>query len=220
MFLQELQSGLSFVMQAYQAQAGFATTMLSMADEDSGADAMMSMIPGARGQTGERGASVPGLDGQDGDDMALLGWPNPVHSSFGEMTMTANGTGTVATLQNTYYQQTAGWIVGELDDFTFDGTATLTAQRGGNYQTMCAFSGSSSGANQVYRFAIFKSGVLITEHLVRLKFNASSDVGGGTICGIISGVVVGDTFDLRIYNETSAGQTFTMSDANFNVTRV
>lgn len=174
-------------------------------------------LPGLVGPAGANGLSIPGLDGEPQEDFFYVGFPEGDHSSFGEMTITDNATATTLTNATTYYQQTAGWTAGDLDDFTFDGTATLTCTRGGNYQTLCSFSVSCDGANQVLRFAIFQNGSLITEHLVRMKLVNVTDVNTGTICGLVGGVKSGDTFDLRIYNETSAGKTVTISDANFSI---
>ena len=73
MFIQSLNSSLSYVMQQVSAQAGFASTMLSMAEEV-GADQMMASIPGPQGAAGPAGArGMPGMDGQDGEDVIPLG---------------------------------------------------------------------------------------------------------------------------------------------------
>lgn len=219
MFLQQLQSGLAFVTQQVGAQAGFASTMLNMAEEDSGTDGMMALIPGPQGSRGVQGLFVPGMDGQDAEDQHWLGFPDIDHSSFGEMTISGNGTATTLTLQNTYYKQTAGWLAGDLDDFTFN-TDTLTCTRGGNFETACTLCITCSAANQIIRAAIFKNNALITEHLTRFKMVAGTDEVSVTVTGVIGAIVAGDTFDLRLYNETSAGATVTISDANFSIFRI
>lgn len=220
MFLRALNDGVFFAIQEAQRQAGFASTMLNMAEDDMGTDGLMALIPGPQGVTGAQGQAIPGMAGEDGtDEMPLLGWPNPAHSSFGEMTITGNVTATTLTLQNTYYKQTAGWVAGDLDDFTFS-TDTLTATRWGNFETLCTFCTTCNTPNQIIRAAVFQNGSLITEHLTRFKLLAGTDEVSATLSGVIANVNIGDTFDLRFYNETSAGATVTISDANFSIFRI
>lgn len=136
--------------------------------------------------------------------------------AYGEMVIDSNSTGTVVTLQNTYYQQTAGFAAGDMSMFTYSGGA-LTCQVPGAYLTTCSVSVSSTSSNQICRFAVAQNGTVIPDHLVRLKLINSTDINSATIIGIIKGVAAGDVFDLRVYNETSAGQTMVIGYANFSM---
>lgn len=135
----------------------------------------------------------------------------------GEMIVVANATGLVLTLQNTYYQWTAGFTSSENVNWTMNGSNQLVCGSAGNYFTTCAFTINSSSSNQVYRISIFKNGVELPNHLVRMKLINSTDLNSGTIVGVTQGIALNDVFDLRLLNETSAGQTAIISYANFSI---
>ena len=158
-----------------------------------------------------------GYDGEDGQDGMMI--PTQTPNVFGEQTIINNGTGTVCTLQNTFYQVTAGWAAGDYKN-TVLGASNITTSLGGNYYTVCSMSISSTSSNQVYNAQIFKNGSAIAAHNGTIKLVNSTDINSMTLTGVIANVVAGDVFDIRIQNTSSAAQTVTVQYSNFVIVRI
>jgi hypothetical protein len=179
---------------------------------------------GATGPQGPAGPMTFGRDGDDGEDgLSIVGAPGapatPGNAAYGEMVIINNATGLAMTLQNTAYQVVAGWQVDDTNGFTFAGSA-LTTQTAGAFFTTCSVSVQSTSSNQVYNFQVFRNGVAIPAHNALLKLTNSADINSITVVGTIDGVNKNDVFTLWATNQTSAGQTLTVSYANFSITAI
>jgi hypothetical protein len=178
---------------------------------------------GSQGVQGIQG--MPGQNGEDGED-GLMGPPGaaglpatPGNAAYGEMVIINNATGLAMTLQNTAYQVVSGWQVDDTNGFTFAGSA-LTTQTSGAFLTTCSVSVQSTSSNQVYNFQIYRNGVAIPGHNAICKLTNSSDVNSITLVGTIDSVNKNDVFTLWATNQASAGQTLTVSYANFSITAI
>jgi hypothetical protein len=155
---------------------------------------------------------IMGMDGEDGQDGMMI--PAPRVSSYGELEIINNATGTVCTLQNTFYPITAGWTAGDSQNYVA-GSSNLTSSLGGPAYTVCSASLQTTSSNQNYNIQIFKNGIAIPGHNGMMRLTNSTDVNTITCSGVIGSVKAGDVFDIRIQNQSSAAQTVTVIYANF-----
>jgi hypothetical protein len=185
-------------------------------------------LPGPQGLQGAQGVQgntgpIMYIEPEEGDYLMIPGPQgapaNPGQTAYGEMVMSGNLTGTVCTLQNTFYPITAGWSAGDNNGFTF-GTYSLTAATPGTFKTTCTMSVSCSTGSQVLDFAIYLNGSALPSHDAISRISNSNDVVTVCLNGIIQGVNIGDVFDVRVSNTTSAGATVTVQQANFSLMSV
>ena len=138
------------------------------------------------------------------------------NTRYGELYIADNVAPQAITLQNTFYVWTTAWVQSELLNMTADAAAgTLTAQVPGIYRMTCALAASSSGASQVYEFALFRNGIYAADHSAH--FTLPNNVGNScTLTGIIN-LAEGDVIDLRAQNVSSAGKSLLIEDANLSI---
>jgi hypothetical protein len=180
---------------------------------------------GSQGMQGIQG--MPGQDGEDGEPgQSIVGPPGPAGTpatpgaaAYGEMIVTNNATGLACTLQNTWYQVVSGWALDDANGFTY-ASGALTCKTAGAYLMTANMTMSSTSSNQVYLFGMFRNGSLIAGHVTSDKFVNATDINSVSLTGVLDGVQVGDVFTLWVQNTTAAGQTATISYANFSLSAI
>jgi len=139
-------------------------------------------------------------------------------AKFGEMYIAGNSTATTVTVAATYYQVTAGWTQGTLDDVTFS-TDHLVVPADGNYYIMCSFS-FEGATGDTFKFDFHKDVgagyVPIGKGDIRRK-TPNTDVGACAHHTIVA-LTAGDKIAIFGQNE-GATSNFTITDATFSIFR-
>ena len=125
---------------------------------------------------------------------------------------------TTMTSASTFYQITSGWVAGDNNGFTFN-TDELIADVAGVFFTACTLSFSCSANNQDLTFQLFRNGAPITTHTAA-NTTTNGEIVSVTMTGVLAGILVSDTFDVRVSNATSAGKTITVYYGNYTLTAV
>ena len=180
-----------------------------------------SGVQGASGSTGPTGATGSGVQGASGATgvqgaSGSAGLPAVAGSAaFGEMTITNNSTAVTLTNQTQYYLTTQ-WVAGDLNGLSF-ASNQLTSNVSTSFFMVASLSFKSDKANQLYQFAMYKNGSILAEHTVQIQVGNANAVFPAALSGVISNVVPGDAFDIRVENLTSAGAGVTVIYGNFTM---
>jgi hypothetical protein len=128
---------------------------------------------------------------------------------------------TVITLQSTYYPIQNTWA-DEGGEFTTRTVASgqIIPTVAGTYRVFWAICGEVDANNQILEFHVFKSGAGVLSSAQQTKFIASGDTYGISGGCYVSVNGTTDYIDLRVFNSTSAGKTFTVEHAYLSVERV
>lgn len=136
----------------------------------------------------------------------------------GELTISGNSTATTLTTQNQWYQITAGWSVGDVNKGII---ASISGSLTGNCRPDSIVTSFDSAINvghagATYQIAIFKNGLLLTEHLAQYKVtNPSDDVNIGS-AGVDT-IKSGDVFTLYARCTSRAATSITVLRANLSL---
>ena len=175
---------------------------------------------GTSGWSGFSGIATSGFSGTSGVSgfSGAAGTPaSPGAAAYGEMDIVNNATSLTLTLQSTFYQQTAGFVTGDLNGFTY-ASGVLTCVTPGWYEIDYSASYSITGNGntpQTIQSAIYKNGSLLVGSVSQ---NASiADVATVVSESTITSFNTGDTIDLRFSNSTSAGKILTVQYASVGV---
>jgi len=174
-----------------------------------------SASQGASGAQGGTGTGTQGAQGVQGNQ----GTPaSPGSTAAGEITITGNVTATTLTTQNTWYPVTAGWSVGDvLNGFTANtgaGSLTFTGTSVLN-ETLLNCSATLGNSSETYQIAVFKDGVLITEHEAELR-GSTTEEPNVALMGADS-MTTGNTFTIQARCTTRSNTSLTVTRANFSV---
>ena len=166
----------------------------------------MSGYSGTSGYTGQSGFS---------------GTPPQNAAAYGEMTIdnSAGVSGITCTNQSQFYQINAMWTGGDNSGCHYNGN-TIVADTAGTFTTNCTLSPIVNSTNQDLLFQVFQNGTGITDHIVQVRVSDTNETTPATITGVVAGVQVGDIFDVRVSDISSAGKVVTIWYANYNMESV
>jgi phosphoribosyl-AMP cyclohydrolase len=139
---------------------------------------------------------------------------------YGEIYMTDNATATTLTTQNTWYQVTAGWVVGASSGTTPSTGGTITVAATDVYMLIASTAHSNaSGSNKTFEIAFFNDGAQIVKSRV---IHESLGAGGNDNVSVSCIDTVNATKAVSLYARCTshAGASITFADANVAVLRV
>ena len=165
-------------------------------------------VAGQGGATGGTGPTGPtGPSGPTGP---------PGSGAYGRMAITGSSTATTCTLQNTYYQITAGWAAREHSGVTPSAAhSNFVSNTTAEFNVECAMSVAPGANSNTFVFTIFNNGTAIADHQIAISVPDTQAVGV-TLAGI-DAITNGDTIDVRVQCTNAAAQTIVVQDADFSI---
>lgn len=138
-------------------------------------------------------------------------------SLFGSAYFNGNGAPTSIATAATYVILDPGiWATTVTDTITFT-THSFTVPNTGIYEISMSisFSGGGGGAGNIYRFAFFRNGSLISSSPVARRQTASGDIGSVSL-STMQQLTAGDDVAIYVQNESGINDP-TISDASFTI---
>jgi len=141
---------------------------------------------------------------------------------YGEMTLINNSTSVHVPVGGTYVPLTGlNWTYDQApSNITYNlSNGAMTANASAVFSTeVCGSAHSNSGGNTIYNIAIFKNGVIVTDHVVTVTLLVSSSTSFA-ITGIDAGQV-GDVYQLMINNMSVSDGYVTFVNINNNMAAI